>query len=128
VRWWSLCFVSFFGMVAAWSLALPVNGTYDEKQHIVRAYAVATGHLTPVGETTDALGRRTAVLLPIVAGRYSPVYYAAVGAPLALRPDRLGLGLTRVHVSGDAARAQRGTAHRTVRPVGLPRQPGDPPP
>ncbi|MGC9667837.1 DUF2142 domain-containing protein [Planosporangium sp. 12N6] len=130
---WALCFVAFFAMIAAWSLALPVNGTYDEKQHIVRAYAVATGQLTPVGRAPDALGRpteayraprsllpvgasvdctwweppksagcqrwtddRTPTLLPTVAARYSPVYYAAVGAPLALRPDRTGILAARL--------------------------------
>jgi hypothetical protein len=34
-------------MGAAWAVALPVNGSYDEKDHIARAYAVATGQLTP---------------------------------------------------------------------------------
>jgi hypothetical protein len=37
---------AFFLIGTAWALALPANGTYDEKDHIVRAYAVATGHLT----------------------------------------------------------------------------------
>jgi hypothetical protein len=133
MRWWSLCFVSLFAMVSAWSLALPVNGTYDEKEHLVRAYAVATGHLTPVGTATDSLNRpteafrvprsllpvgtsvdctwwkppqpancqrwtddRTPVLMPTVAGHYSPVYYAAVGIPLVLRPDRTGILLARL--------------------------------
>ncbi|WP_203917884.1 DUF2142 domain-containing protein [Rugosimonospora africana] len=34
-------------MGAAWAVALPANGTYDEKDHITRAYAVATGQLIP---------------------------------------------------------------------------------
>nr|WP_275941256.1 DUF2142 domain-containing protein [Planosporangium flavigriseum] len=38
---------------AAWALALPVNGTYDEKHHIVRAYAVAAGHWLPDGPASD---------------------------------------------------------------------------
>nr|WP_277349631.1 DUF2142 domain-containing protein [Planosporangium thailandense] len=38
---------------AAWALALPVNGTYDEKHHIVRAYAVAEGHWLPDGPASD---------------------------------------------------------------------------
>jgi hypothetical protein len=37
---------AFLLVGTAWALALPANGTYDEKDHIVRAYAVATGHLT----------------------------------------------------------------------------------
>jgi hypothetical protein len=45
-RWWWLSLVAFFLVSTAWALALPPNGSYDEKDHIVRAYAVATGHLT----------------------------------------------------------------------------------
>jgi hypothetical protein len=41
-----LTLTAFFLMSSAWALALPANGTYDEKDHIVRAYAVATGQLT----------------------------------------------------------------------------------
>jgi hypothetical protein len=58
VRWWSLCFVSLFLMIGAWSLALPVNGAYDEKQHLVRAYAVASGQLAPAGTALDTRGYR----------------------------------------------------------------------
>ncbi|GAA3385612.1 DUF2142 domain-containing protein [Cryptosporangium minutisporangium] len=45
--------VSFFLMGAGWAAALPVNGTYDESQHLVRAYAVVSGQVyaTP----TDAI-------------------------------------------------------------------------
>jgi Predicted membrane protein (DUF2142) len=52
-RWWLLSLVAFFLMGAAWALALPVNGTYDEKDHIVRAYAVAHGQLTTDKMITD---------------------------------------------------------------------------
>jgi hypothetical protein len=45
-RWWWLSLTAFFLMGAAWAVALPANGTYDEKDHIARAYAVATGQLT----------------------------------------------------------------------------------
>jgi hypothetical protein len=45
-RWWWLSLTAFFLVGTAWALALPPNGSYDEKDHIVRAYAVATGHLT----------------------------------------------------------------------------------
>jgi hypothetical protein len=48
-----LAFAAFFLMSAAWALALPINGTYDEKHHIVRAYAVATGHWLPDGPAAD---------------------------------------------------------------------------
>lgn len=56
-RWWWLAFAAFFLIGSAWALALPANGTYDEKQHIVRAYGVATGHMLPQGHTTDAQGK-----------------------------------------------------------------------
>ncbi|MGC9667105.1 DUF2142 domain-containing protein [Planosporangium sp. 12N6] len=48
-----LAFAAFFLMSAAWALALPVNGTYDEKHHVVRAYAVVTGHWLPDGPASD---------------------------------------------------------------------------
>lgn len=51
-----LAMVAFFCLAGAWALALPVNGTYDENQHIVRAYAVVTGQLLPNGNATDAAG------------------------------------------------------------------------
>jgi hypothetical protein len=44
---WLGCVAAFFLMAAAWAVALPVNGTYDERQHVVRAYAVAHGDLFP---------------------------------------------------------------------------------
>jgi hypothetical protein len=43
-RWWTHV-LGFFLVAAGWALALPVNGTYDEKDHIARAYAVITGQL-----------------------------------------------------------------------------------
>jgi Predicted membrane protein (DUF2142) len=52
-RWWLLSLVAFFLMGTAWALALPVNGTYDEKDHIVFAYAVAHGRLTTERTITD---------------------------------------------------------------------------
>ena len=58
-RWFPLAVAAFFLMEAAWAMALPVNGTYDEKQHIVRAYAIATGQVLPHGYALDSLGRRT---------------------------------------------------------------------
>src|SRR4051812_75339 len=133
VRGWLLSVVVFVAGAAAWALALPVNGTYDEKQHIVRAYAVATGRLGPVGTAVDTLGRRTEafraprsllpvgtsvdctwwqpprpascqrfttdrteILMPTVAGHYSPTYYALVGWPLRISPDRTGVVAARL--------------------------------
>jgi hypothetical protein len=52
-RVYLLAFAAFFLMSAAWAFALPVNGTYDEKHHIVRAYAVADGKLLPDGPASD---------------------------------------------------------------------------
>jgi Predicted membrane protein (DUF2142) len=47
---------AFLLLSGAWALALPVNGTYDENQHIVRAYAVVTGRLLPTGNAVDSVG------------------------------------------------------------------------
>ncbi|GAA3449353.1 DUF2142 domain-containing protein [Dactylosporangium matsuzakiense] len=52
-------FAAFFLLGAAWALALPVNGTYDEKQHLVRAYAVWTGQWLPHERARDASGIET---------------------------------------------------------------------
>ncbi|GAA3229766.1 DUF2142 domain-containing protein [Dactylosporangium siamense] len=54
-----IAFVGFFLLGAAWALALPVNGTYDEKQHLVRAWAVWTGQWLPHDRTLDASGNDT---------------------------------------------------------------------
>jgi hypothetical protein len=51
-----LALAAFFLLGSAWAIALPVNGTYDENQHIVRAYAVVTGQWLPTGHGTDAAG------------------------------------------------------------------------
>jgi hypothetical protein len=48
-----LAFAAFFLVSAAWALALPVNGTYDEKHHIVRAYSVASGQWFSNGHATE---------------------------------------------------------------------------
>src|SRR2546425_1115272 len=37
--------VAFFLMSAGWAIGLPVNGTYDENQHVLRAYAAGSGQL-----------------------------------------------------------------------------------
>ena len=42
---WLLAFVGFFLAIGAWSFAAPYNGTPDEKDHIYRAYGVATGQV-----------------------------------------------------------------------------------
>ncbi|HEX6076308.1 MAG TPA: DUF2142 domain-containing protein [Micromonosporaceae bacterium] len=42
--WWLAC-LAFFLIGAGWAFALPVDGTYDESQHIVRAYGAASGQV-----------------------------------------------------------------------------------
>ncbi|GAA0267571.1 DUF2142 domain-containing protein [Cryptosporangium japonicum] len=118
--------VSFFLMSAGWAAALPINGTYDESQHLVRAYGVVSGQV--YAEPTNAIRGGGAwfdvprSLLPgdldctfksadrpaascqtpapddesttrvgSAAGRYNPVYYAAVGLPLLISPDFAGI-------------------------------------
>ena len=51
-----LALAAFLLLGSAWALALPVNGTYDEKQHVVRAYAAVTGQWLPTGHAPDAIG------------------------------------------------------------------------
>ncbi len=54
-RWvWLIALVAFFLMGAGWALALPANGTYDEKEHIPRAYGVASGQVLSKGFTVTA--------------------------------------------------------------------------
>ncbi|MFF5234530.1 DUF2142 domain-containing protein [Dactylosporangium sp. NPDC000521] len=63
-RWW-LYLPAFFLIAAGWALALPVNGTYDEKDHIARAYAVTTGQLTTHRTVVDRRDdRKPAFLVP----------------------------------------------------------------
>jgi predicted membrane protein DUF2142 len=45
--------VAFFLMSAGWAVGLPVNGTYDENQHILRAYAAGSGQLYAKPVLTD---------------------------------------------------------------------------
>ncbi|NUR63456.1 MAG: DUF2142 domain-containing protein [Catenulispora sp.] len=40
-----MAFAAFALLAAAWSLAMPADGTTDERQHIERAYGAVTGHL-----------------------------------------------------------------------------------
>lgn len=121
--------VSFFLMGAGWATALPVNGTYDESQHLVRAYAVASGQIyatpssairgggawfdvprsllptdldctvkerAPASCQTPAPDDRTTERVGSAAGRYNPVYYAAVGLPLVISPDLAGIVAARL--------------------------------
>jgi hypothetical protein len=121
-----LAFAGYFLAAAAWALALPVNGTYDESRHILRAYAVFDGQWLPHG--AGGLSFEVPVTLlpdnvdctwlprsdpkpascqetPTGSGdvdtesyvaRYNPVYYLAVGLPLKLWPDGTGLLLARL--------------------------------
>jgi Predicted membrane protein (DUF2142) len=51
-----LAFAAFTLIASGWAAGLPVNGSYDEKEHIVRAYAVATGQLTSSRAVLDRRG------------------------------------------------------------------------
>jgi Predicted membrane protein (DUF2142) len=108
--------VAFVGIGAGWALALPVNGTYDESEHIVRAYGVASGQIY----ATKGTQRVPASLLPgsvqctwqrrlpascqrpasadhhrvatrTGAAGYSPVYYLPVGLPMLVSPGYRGI-------------------------------------
>jgi hypothetical protein len=58
-RWWWLSLLGFFLLGSAWAAAQPANASYDEKDHVVRAYAVAGGHLLPHALTPNWRGWRT---------------------------------------------------------------------
>jgi hypothetical protein len=50
-RTWLSAFAAFALLAVAWSLAMPPDGTTDERQHLERAYGAVTGHLLgPQGE------------------------------------------------------------------------------
>ncbi|MBS2554580.1 DUF2142 domain-containing protein [Catenulispora sp. NL8] len=44
-RTWLPAFAAFALLAVAWSLAMPADGTTDERQHLERAYGAVTGHL-----------------------------------------------------------------------------------
>lgn len=44
-RTWLWAFAAFALLAVAWSLAMPADGTTDERQHLERAYGAVTGHL-----------------------------------------------------------------------------------
>jgi hypothetical protein len=121
-----LALVGFFLLGGAWAVSLPVNGTYDESQHIVRAYAAVTGQWPPHGpngqsfdvpagllpanpecmhENKDAYqpasclrprSERGEVSTETYVARYNPLYYLAVGLPIRLWPNSTGIVLTRL--------------------------------
>jgi hypothetical protein len=108
--------VAFFGIGAGWALALPVNGTYDENEHIVRAYGVASGQVyaksgteqvpvslmpgdvqcqwqqrVPASCQVPAPADQHRVTMPTNAAGYSPVYYLPVGLPMLISPTYGGI-------------------------------------
>jgi hypothetical protein len=103
LRVWLLALVAFFLLGAAWALALPSNGTYDEKQHIVRAYAVADGQLLPVRHTREEtfLGSDAfAVPATLIPGNSHCVWYPQPKPASCQKADpRHG---TILHTSGAA--------------------------
>jgi hypothetical protein len=120
-----LALVGFFLLGAAWAVSLPVNGTYDESQHVVRAYAALDGQWPPHGPNRQSFDV-PATLLPadpecmrqkdayqpasclrprteagtVTTGtyvaRYNPAYYLAVGLPIRLWPDTTGIVFARL--------------------------------
>lgn len=139
-RTWLSAFAAFALLAVGWSLAMPADGTTDERQHLERAYGAVTGRLlAPQGE--DPLVHRPGAafdvprsLLPPNAlcvyfpnlrqdqswvaraascqhpapatrakvqvvswvGRYNPLYYLVVGAPLRFWPTMHGILASRV--------------------------------
>ncbi|HEY2675235.1 MAG TPA: DUF2142 domain-containing protein [Rugosimonospora sp.] len=113
--------IAFFLAGAAWALAMPVNGTYDEGEHIIRAYGVATGQIysdhgkqdvprsllppnrgcqwkEKVGAScqTPPPADRTRVEMPTGAAGYSPLYYLPVGIPMVISPTYGGIIVGRL--------------------------------
>jgi hypothetical protein len=127
-RSWLLAFAGFFLLLSAWAVAAPYAGFPDERDHILRAYGVATGQVVlepataangggayvdaprsllvprcwqfradrPASCAREPGGDETVVQAPTAAGRYFPLYYALVGAPLALSPNWIGVLLARL--------------------------------
>jgi hypothetical protein len=120
-----LAFAGFLLLSGAWAGALPPNGTYDESQHIVRAYAAVDMQWRPHGpnrqtytvpgtllaenpecmrtsgdpQPATCLQRRSpsgAVGIETYVARYNPVYYLAVGLPLKVWPNLTGIVLSRL--------------------------------
>ncbi|GAA2056325.1 hypothetical protein GCM10009839_76770 [Catenulispora yoronensis] len=163
-RVWLLAFAAFGLLAAAWSLAMPVDGTTDERQHLERAYGAVSGHLLgpqgvdPLVHRPGAAFQVPKSLLPPNAlcvyfpnyrqdrswvanpascqrpapathakvrvvswvGRYNPLYYLAVGAPLRFSPDLTGIILSRLlaaTLSAAFAATAAAIAVRTRRPL-----------
>jgi hypothetical protein len=120
-----LAFAGFLLLTGAWAGALPPNGTYDESQHIVRAYAAVDLQWQPHGPNRQSYTIPSTLLpenpecmrtsgepqpasclqprrLPgdvsveTYVARYNPVYYLAVGLPLKIWPDQTGIVLARL--------------------------------
>jgi hypothetical protein len=121
-----IALAAYFLLGSAWAMALPPNGTYDERHHIVKAYAVADGQILPGGPDRMNFDVPSTLLPPnpdcfwvnrqnpqpasclaapsdtgtvstlTYAGRYNPVYYLPVGLPLLLWPDQTGIIFARI--------------------------------
>jgi hypothetical protein len=113
--------LSFFCLGAGWALAMPVNGTYDEGEHIIRAYGVASGQiyashgaqkvprsLLPPNRNcqwkqrlaatcqTPPPADHTRVAMKTGAAGYSPLYYLPVGLPMLISPTYGGIIVGRL--------------------------------
>lgn len=121
-RVWLLAFTGYFLAIAGWASALPVNGTYDEADHVIRAYAVASGQVYANGDAAtipaslvpdhvdctwkrgnatsadcqDLITEDRLIRTQYTAARYSPIYYLPVGLPLLASPNQTGIVLARL--------------------------------
>jgi hypothetical protein len=113
--------LAFFCLGAGWALSMPVNGTYDEGEHIIRAYGVADGQIYATSGKQDVPrsllppnrsctwqkrqsatcqtpppADRTKVATRTGAAGYSPVYYLPVGLPMLVSPTYGGIIVGRL--------------------------------
>jgi Predicted membrane protein (DUF2142) len=135
-----LALLAFFAMGAGWALALPVNGTYDEREHIVRAYGAADLQIyahdgaqrvpesllpgdpectwmrrEPATCQTPAPASHHLVTARTAAAGYNPLYYLPVGVPLLISPDYHGIIAARLVSALLAALALAASAAIAVR-------------
>lgn len=121
-RVWTVALVGYLLLSAGWALALPSNATYDEEDHAIRAYAVASGQVYADGDAIVAprsllpdnvdctwnrghirsatcqkpISDQSLARTPSTAARYSPAYYLPVGLPLLISPDHTGIVAARL--------------------------------
>jgi Predicted membrane protein (DUF2142) len=101
--WW-FGFLTFACLAGIWALATPINGAPDEREHVIRAAAVARGQL--VGQNgayvngTGALVRAPADLSAIMVPAYCFAFHQKrtadcarpLAAPATVKPQPSGAG------------------------------------